>query len=841
MSAAVTLIQSTSPTRLCKRYDLVDGKLVKTAIASVTSGVCRSVAVGSAEAMVAVLTKVTASTNVCIVPGVWQGAEQAPFDLVTEGELTTLLGAEGQIPGGVHTIGTRRVAARLKRGISPSHWMLIDADSPVGIPDEWAAMTLAERLAFMEPVIPGISTCERIELRASSARVVRNGGDPGPATHAWLRVNHPELIEVLKAHITVEMVNLGLSFASSRFSRINPGEIVGNEQRTVIDLSVLTTGRIVFNAQPELGAGMVDFTVIDPGIVLVNSGAGVLDISKVKLPEQPALKKYRERTGVKLEMRTKDGAPTITDTGQLTLDTEITVKGTTKTLRDWIPEITATGKLRCEAPFRASQSEAAMIGLHKDGTPFIHDVGCNTTYRLADEVDQTPTMDRAEAIKRARASLAPSIKGRQVLKYPLEALGPLAAACEAISTAGQVRPAMVGQCLLGAASLLTQGLFNVETLAGQKPLSLYLLTLGDSGDGKSTAQSAALQPITEWQRRQSKTFREEQADYARATACRTKGDPLPEEPTCTYRLVGDATVEGLRRDLDSDVCSQGLFSDEAAAILSGYGMSADHRSKTAGVFSKLWDAGHLSVSRVTGGRVERYGRRVATHWLIQPMAAAETVGDPMLASLGFWPRFLAAWPEAQAPRIALPFKPHELPAVMRYWERCNELLEIDLPDDADQAPVLSLSDGARSLRDAAFEGFDYEARRGDFQVIKPFGLRATEQACRIAGVLAAFAEEREVSRETMANALALAAYSTQTWVELIDGGTIDQGGAHALRLYEWLTTRPDWTELTAVIVRAGPACARSKDKRDELLAVLEAAGLVHVADGKARALEPVES
>ena len=225
-----------------------------------------------------------------------------------------------------------------------------------------------------------------------------------------------------------------------------------------------------------------------------------------------------------------------------------------------------------------------------------------------------------------------------------------------IDEAGQVQPAMVGQCLIGAASLLTQGLFNVDTLAGKRPLSLYLLTLGDSGDGKSTAQSAALAPVNDWQRQQAKRYTEALKDFERSKGGK-RSDDKPEAPSSPFRLVGDATVEGLRRDLDTGPCSQGVFTDEAAAILSGYGMSADHRSKTAGVFSKLWDSGHLSVSRVTGGRVERYGRRVALHWLIQPMAASESISDPLLVALGFWPRFLMAWPESQAPRLARQFGP----------------------------------------------------------------------------------------------------------------------------------------------------------------------------------------
>jgi hypothetical protein len=446
-----------------------------------------------------------------------------------------------------------------------------------------------------------------------------------------------------------------------------------------------------------------------------------------------------------------------------------------------------------------------------------------------------PALDRADAIRRARMALAPSLKGRQVPAYPVAALGPLTPACEAIAAAGQVQPAMVGQCLLGAASLLTQGLFNVETLAGARPLSLYLLTLGDSGDGKSTAQGSALTPVNEWQRREAKGYSADLKDFDKAKASRKRdGDP-PEPPTCPFRLVGDATVEGLRRDLDAGVCSQGVFTDEAAAILSGYGMSADHRSKTAGVFSKLWDAGHLSVSRATGGRVERYGRRVALHWLIQPMAASESIGDPLLSALGFWPRFLSAWPEPQAPRLARAFRPDLLPPVGAYWQRCNVLLAEPLPDDAGDCPTLALTEEARELLGSAFERFERDARHGGLQMVKPFALRASEQACRIAGVLSAFAGNATVNAEAMRGALALVAYSLKTWHAIVDEGAADQRGAFALRLYEWLTSRPGWCESLAVIVNSGPACVRTKDKRDAALSVLEAAGLVCVTDGKALA------
>lgn len=451
---------------------------------------------------------------------------------------------------------------------------------------------------------------------------------------------------------------------------------------------------------------------------------------------------------------------------------------------------------------------------------------------------EAPAFDRDAAIKRARELLAPAMREREAPAYPVGSLRPLADACEAIATHGQVQPAMVGQCLLGAASLLTQGLHRVETLAGPRPLSLYLLTLGDSGDGKSTAQSPALHSVHEWQREAAKDYSAALADHDKAKARRKRGEEPPELPASPYRLMRDATVEGLRRDLDGGPCSQGIFTDEAAAVLSGYGMTPEHRAKTAGVFSGLWDNGHLSVSRATGPRVERYGRRVALHWLIQPQAAGETLGDPLLSALGFWPRFLAAWPAPQEPRIAKPFRPDTLPAVVAYWWRCDELLNEPLGDDADECPVISLTDEARDLVGRAFERFERESRRGGLRQVKPFGLRAAEQACRVAGVLATFAGERCISADTMRGALALVAYSLETWRAVIDEGAADQGGQHALRLYEWLTERHGWREKLSTIVNAGPACVRSKDKRDAALERLRELGLAEVLEGSALATLP---
>lgn len=459
----------------------------------------------------------------------------------------------------------------------------------------------------------------------------------------------------------------------------------------------------------------------------------------------------------------------------------------------------------------------------------------------AAKVASPQAFDRKRALARARELLAPSLKGREAPAYPLYALGNLAPVADEIAEHGQMQPALAGQSLLGVASLLTQGLFNVRSLSGVRPLSLYLLTLGDSGDGKSTADGVAMASVKAWQRRAGEAYQSELRQHKAELRALKKGDTEPDEPRSPYRLVRDATVEGLRRDLEHGPTSQGLFTDEAAALLGGYGMSPEHKAKTAAAFSGLWDSGELSVSRSMGPRVELHGRRLAMHWLVQPTAAAEALSDPLLSALGFWPRFLLAWPSPCEPRQFRPFRPETLPAIGAYWDRCAQLLQEPLPGDAGKAPLIELDKGADAIVGDHFEAMELQGRRGPMRVVKPFALRAAEQTCRVAAVLAAFDGRATVTAEDALNAVDLVLHSLNTWRAVIDEGAADAAGAHALRLYEWLTDPkhcPGWKAEGRAILRTGPACVRSKDKRDAALDLLEAAGLVSIDAGTVYALDP---
>lgn len=436
-----------------------------------------------------------------------------------------------------------------------------------------------------------------------------------------------------------------------------------------------------------------------------------------------------------------------------------------------------------------------------------------------------PGFDKAALRRRAEQRLAPDHGPN--LDYPTDALGPLADACRALVAGLQVRPALAGQSPLASAALLTQSIANVRTLEAVKPLSLYLLTIGESGDGKSAVDSVAQAAIQARQRNEARAYRAELEAIAQSPPGESAAIP-PREP---YRIARDGTVEGLRRSFLQGVPSQGVFTAEAAAVLTGYGMSRDNRAKTAATFNGLWDDGEVSVARGTAGRIQLYDRRLSLHWMLQPEAAQDTLLDPLLANIGFWPRFLLAWPEPALPRRAQRWRADQDPLIGDYWRACNRLLAQALGEDCGGLRVLEPSPEALKLAGAFFERMERQAkgRGARLRDIKPFAVRLTEQAFRIAGVLTVFdhGETTRLEAEALRQGMALASYALETWRGVFGERDVQDARAGALKLYAWLLEQPNARANERAMLRIGPKTLRTESRRDAALATLEQAWLVY--------------
>lgn len=424
-----------------------------------------------------------------------------------------------------------------------------------------------------------------------------------------------------------------------------------------------------------------------------------------------------------------------------------------------------------------------------------------------------------DAVARARQLLLQ--RANTLNEYPVGALGPLAQVAQAIAEGMQCDVALAGQSVLAAAALLAQGVANVRALDGRpKPVSIYALSIAQSGDGKDSADGVAFHAIREWQRDAS-------GKYRRILARLGKEDMPPPEP---YRVTRDVTVEGLRRAFEKGVSSQGVFTTEAATMLVGHALSLENRLKTAATLCSLWDGAGFSVARAGVGRFERHGARLSLHLMVQPTAATQVVGDAALQEIGFWPRFLLSWPSPLAPRKYRPFRADQSPSITAYWRRCDEILRLPLQDDNDSLPALELDDGAVSVLGPFLEECEQRSRQGDWRLIQPFGLRAAELAVRIAAVQTIYDRGDVIGLESAERSIHLVRHSLSNWLFAVEGGIADPVATHAMILYEWLLGQ-DKPVRAADMLRLGPSSLRSKERRDAAIDRLVESGLIEVRGG----------
>lgn len=412
--------------------------------------------------------------------------------------------------------------------------------------------------------------------------------------------------------------------------------------------------------------------------------------------------------------------------------------------------------------------------------------------------------------------------------YPIEALGGLLGdAAQALATGYQLDPAIAGQSVLSVAFLGGQGLADVQTPGGRKPLSDYFLTVALSGDGKSTADGVALAPVRQRERKEFSQYRQDRATWE-GTPRKARGDP----PVNPLRLVNDFTAEGLIRQYREGRPSLGAFSDEAGAVLAGHAFSVEKKLSTAAALSSLFDgAGIRARARASderGGLEAHFDVRLSCHWLIQPAAVQAALHDPLLAEQGFWTRVLLAAPAPGRPRRFRPYAPEQDAAVQRYWQRVIHLLNQPYVA-SDCRDIVATTPEALRLVGAYFEASERDARHQDGRLapIRAWASRATEHLLRIAGALAVFERDEgaQISTSEVERAAALVNYSLACWLHLLERKPVDEAKEYAQRLLRWLQSQPNGQSNETAMLRLGPK-PRSASLRDAALGLLDAQGRV---------------
>lgn len=452
--------------------------------------------------------------------------------------------------------------------------------------------------------------------------------------------------------------------------------------------------------------------------------------------------------------------------------------------------------------------------------------------------------------------------------YPVQALGRLRAAVEAVQCMTQAPVAIPAQSALAVAALAVQGFANVETLAGDSPTSLYLLTIARSGERKSSCDAPLLAAMRDHERERAAAQREAfegwqnaqalwkgERDRILSDAKKGKGEkrvaasadlealgPEPAAPSSADRTVTEPTLEGLTKLFACGQPSLGLFSDEGGQFLGGHAMNKDNRQKTLAAFNTLWMGDPIRRTRAGDGHVTLYGRRLSVHLMAQPGVARAFMADPQAVDTGFLPRFLICEPpSAIGTRFARNGACGDV-ALGAFQARLRAILETDMPMDPQtrelQPRRLALSSGARKLLIDFADAIEAaQAPGGDLSHITGTASKAAEQATRIAGVLTLWRDlgAVEVIPSVMADSITLAQFYLNEASRLASAATVTAEIDRAEKLRRWLLESwPHPEVLPRDVVRFGPNPLRESPAARAALAVLERHGwLVKLEPGTA--------
>ena len=453
--------------------------------------------------------------------------------------------------------------------------------------------------------------------------------------------------------------------------------------------------------------------------------------------------------------------------------------------------------------------------------------------------------------------------------YPAQALGPLCEAAEAIATITEAPIAMCAASVLAAAALATQGQRAAETLAGIAPASLFLLTVAESGERKSTADRLAMRGVRAfeadlrieydaevdanfdalevWKAQRTKILGDKKSDAAAKRADLKALGPTPPAPIKPHIVAGAPTIEGIVKHLPELRASLGIMTEEGGALIGGHAMKAENRLATCATFSAMWDGAPLDRWRAGDGVSVHTGRRFSAHLLVQPVAAEALLSDPMANGQGLLARFLTCRPPSHiGGRLRLTRDAVAEARVAVFADHVRSVLARPLPlvegtRNEVEPPSVPLSHEARSvLTDFARAVEKAQAAGGNFETARAFASKTAEHAARIAAVMTTFADPNAatVTDETMADAVTLADYYATEAARLADAAIVPPDIADAERMRKWLLD--SWAEdyiSASVAAQRGPF--KVTDRARKALTILQRHNCVmpaagEIVDGKPR-------
>ena len=378
----ITVVSSMHGQRVGKEFSLVDGAVKKGTEAKYSEYSAQSVYVADLAALQQLFA--TLKPSQCIILGCIPAAGMKPYRLNSKGwfeQHCKLPKGEGKLIGAVDTGDGLLRYGRFKENFIASRYALIDRDFNAAMP---AALNADESVFFsqMETVWPGFLAAGKLIIGSSSNRVLRDGKpvNSSPSQHIYVELSGDDWQDwdQLRTRLAARAITAGLGF--NAFSKSG-----ANLKRSVFDISVLTVSHFVFEGSPLVHMPLT----LAPADSRLVSGPAIPFPAALEINERA---EYTRKSGNTINEAGRKLS--VSNDAELTWETRLETEVGIMTLAEYYAS--GRGKLRCQTPFRDSQSWNGILNRTNDGRPFVHDNGAGVTYWLSGDApvpespDETP-------------------------------------------------------------------------------------------------------------------------------------------------------------------------------------------------------------------------------------------------------------------------------------------------------------------------------------------------------------------------------------------------------------------------------------------------------------------
>ncbi len=412
------------------------------------------------------------------------------------------------------------------------------------------------------------------------------------------------------------------------------------------------------------------------------------------------------------------------------------------------------------------------------------------------------------------------------MPYPMEALpNKIRAAVQEVQGYVQAPIELVASSALSAVSMAVQGRYDIrrfDRLEG--PVSLFLLTLADSGERKTTLDGFFTKALRDYQDEQKELAKPALADYRAAlSAWEAKCDGIkaklrkeagkaaddktrsleqdltelernrPQPPKVPHLIHADSTPEALGHSLATEWPTAGVLSAEAGAVFGSHAMGSDSILRFLSLLNQLWDGSAPEVKRKTTESYSLRRGRLTVGLAVQEVTLREFFrkNGQLVRGTGFLARFLIAWPKSTIGTRRIKDAPQAWPALNAFNRRLSELLEQPLSFDDTGTLVLETLTLTPQATQAWRQYHDHiEAEMGlsgDLFNVRDIAAKSADNAARLAGLFHIFeGHHGEVGPDTFTRAAALATWHLNEARRFVGGIALPEPMQDAERVWGWL-------------------------------------------------------